>query len=176
MLAVNDAIRLAPWADVLYAADTSWWRTVGAQVQTKALKICCQDTEFRDVNVLRYRRGVLLETDPHWVATGRRADDRGVMQGGNSGHQAVNIALHLGASRVVLLGYDMGAGPDGELHWFGRHPAPLNNPKVDNLARWRAALDDLAPLLTEQGVEVVNCSRRSALTAYRRAPLEEVFS
>lgn len=117
-----------------------------------------------------------METDPHWLATGRQAGSDGVMHGGNSGYQALNLALHLGARRIVLLGYDMGVGEDGRLHWFGRHPSGLNNPKPEHFATWAKAFGALAPALADLGVEVVNCSRRTALDCFRRAPLEEVLA
>lgn len=176
VVCVNDAIKLAPWADAVYAADTSWWRQVGTHVVTDALRVSCQDTEFRQVHVLRYRPGVVLETDPRYVAIGKQRGDDGVAHGGNSGYQAVNLAYHLGAARIVLLGYDMGVGEDGALHWFGRHPVGLNNPTERALARWALAFNGLAPALAAEGVEVVNCSRRTALTCFPRAELEEVLA
>ncbi|HCZ48509.1 MAG TPA: hypothetical protein DCZ11_05850, partial [Gammaproteobacteria bacterium] len=47
-----------------------------------------------------------------------------IHQGGNSGYQALNLAVLLGAERVILLGYDMHGG-----HWHGRHGGRLNNPE-----------------------------------------------
>lgn len=176
VVCINDAIRLAPWADVAYAADTSWWRQVGSRVDTGALKISCQDTEFRDVRVLRYRPGPVVETDPHWIATGRQPGPNGVMHGGNSGYQAVNVAKHLGGRRIVLLAYDMGAGEDGQVHWFGSHPPGLNNPRPEHFDTWAKAFARLAPVMADLGVEVVNCSRRTALDCFPRVPLEEVLA
>jgi hypothetical protein len=98
------------------------------------------------------------------------------MVGGNSGYQAMNLALHLGAARIVLLGYDMAPADDGRLHWFGAHPAGLANPDGVNFATWPKAFDRLAPALADLGVEVVNCSRRTALGCFARAPLEEVLA
>jgi len=67
-------------------------------------------------------------------------------------------------------------GEDGALHWFGAHPAGLNNPDPDNLAAWAHAFTRMAPGLAQLGVEVVNCSRRTAITCFPRAPLEEVLA
>jgi hypothetical protein len=117
-----------------------------------------------------------VETDPQWLATGRGPGSDGVMIGGNSGYQAVNLALHLGARRVVLLGYDMGASADGRRHWFGDHPHGLNNPGPRNFAAWIEGFRRLAPALEAIGLEVVNASRRTALDCFRQAPLEEVLA
>jgi hypothetical protein len=52
-----------------------------------------------------------LDLRPGWVRTG-----------GHSGYTAINLAVHLGATRIVLLGYDMMASPQGAHHFFGAHP------------------------------------------------------
>jgi hypothetical protein len=45
--------------------------------------------------------------------------------GGNSGFQALNLALQFGARRVILVGFDLNLA--GGVHWHGRTPR-LNNP------------------------------------------------
>lgn len=89
---------------------------------------------------------------------------------GNSGMQAINLAYHWGARRLVLVGFDMRA--DLGLHWHGRHPAGLNNPTPKSLARWRERLDRQAPRLAAAGVTVINASPVSALSAYPRLTLD----
>lgn len=84
--------------------------------------------------------------------------------GGNGGFHALNIALQFGASRVILVGYDMRV--DLGVHWHGRHPEGMNNPSDVNTKRWRQVLDRQAPLLRKLGVEVLNASPVSALEAY----------
>ncbi len=93
--------------------------------------------------------------------------------GGNSGFQSIGLAFSLGAARIILLGFDM-QKTDGKQHWFGDHPeGPM---KVDsNYSGW---LNDFAKLgsdLARKGVEVINCSRETALTCFRRESLETVF-
>lgn len=93
--------------------------------------------------------------------------------GGNSGFQALNLALQWGARRVALCGFDftMTRG----VHWHGRHPPGLNNPNVMGLERWRITLDAQAPLLAKRGVEVIVATNHSALTEYARVPLMELL-
>lgn len=47
--------------------------------------------------------------------------------GGNSGVGAINLALILGARRVMLLGIDCGASPDGGHHWHDGYPQRADN-------------------------------------------------
>lgn len=94
--------------------------------------------------------------------------------GGNSGFQALNLAVQWGAARVVLVGYDMTLAHG--THWHGRHGAGLHNPTDRSIARWRAVLDGAAEQLAALGIDVVNTSAISALTRYRRASLEEAVA
>jgi hypothetical protein len=90
--------------------------------------------------------------------------------GGNSGYQAVNLAFLRGARRIVLLGYDMGAGEDGASHWHGDHPGGLNRSLPFHV--WREAFPQLAADLATEGVRVINASRRTALGCFERMTLE----
>ena len=90
----------------------------------------------------------------------------GVKTGRNSGYQALNIAVHLGASRVLLLGYDM----HGD-HFFGSHPDKSRPPFALCLKLWPTIV---APL-KKAGVEVVNCTPNSALTIFPQMPLREAL-
>ena len=76
--------------------------------------------------------------------------------------------MHLGASRILLLGYDMSA--DGtRSHWFGDHPDSQPSP----YPQMREAFESLVEPLAALGVTVVNCSRRTALTTFPCAPLAD---
>lgn len=93
--------------------------------------------------------------------------------GSNGGFQAVNLAVQFGASRIVLVGFDMSL--EKGTHWHGRHASPLNNPKQAAVDKWRIELDAQAPVLASMGIEVLNASPHSRLTAFRRVPLLEAI-
>lgn len=92
---------------------------------------------------------------------------------GNSGFHALNLAVQFGARRIVLVGFDMRL--DHGVHWHGRHPPGMNNPSDGMMAHWRRALDKAPATLARLGVEVVNASGISALTAFRKVPLLEAI-
>lgn len=93
--------------------------------------------------------------------------------GGNSGFQALNLVLQLGARRVVLVGFDMSI--DAGVHWHGRHPGSLANPTLFVIRRWIQALDRAVGDLAAIGVDVVNASPTSRLTGFRKAELVEAL-
>ena len=95
--------------------------------------------------------------------------------GGNSGFQALNLAVQFGVYQVILLiGYDMRV--DLGEHWHPRHYPPLSNPHPnDNMPRWRKALDGAADTLKILGVDVLNCSAVSLLKAYPKMTVQEAM-
>lgn len=103
-----------------------------------------------------------MSRDPDFIHTG-----------GNGGYQLLNIAALAGATRILLTGYDMQPGPAGEEHWFGSHPPEVRVGM--NFAKWIAAFETTPPDLAAMGVEVINCTRSTALTCFPRACLEDVL-
>ena len=69
----------------------------------------------------------ILRAPIRWLYQMRRIRDgihEGPILGWNysTGAAAVNLAITLGAHRIFLLGFDMGARPDGRSHWHEAHP------------------------------------------------------
>jgi len=165
VIAINDAYRLLPAGKsdvVLYAADRKWidWHDgvpgfAGPKYSIEGLDPA---TTRQDWQVLRNTGFLGLELEP----TGLRA-------GYNSGFQAINLAVHLGATRILLLGYDLSPAPDGRTHWFGDHPDRQPSPYGAMLEAFPSLVEPLAAL----GIPVVNCSRRTALTTFPCMALED---
>lgn len=164
VIAVNDAWRLAPWADALIASDAAWWSHYKGVPGFAGLKFCVQPGADRwpGVTVLRNTGSEGLETDPTGLRTGR-----------NTGAAAINLAVHFGAARILLLGYDMEAKDEAHAHWFGAHPIGLRGGSP--YALFREMVGTMAGPLKAAGVEVINCSRHTALTCFPSRPLAEVL-
>lgn len=168
-IAINNSVKLAPWADVLYACDANWWLDNDGAKDFAGLKVT-QDNRahqiFRDV-----RRVVSARVDALLLA------QKGVIGwGGNSGFQAINLAVQWGAKRLILVGYDMTLA--GGSHWHGDHAGTgrCTDPNVANVARWCRAVDGIAPHLASAGVSVANCSPVSRLQAYPKETFAEALA
>jgi hypothetical protein len=157
-IAINDTYKLAPWASMLYAADESWWQRYPEASLFAGLKV----SVGLHPGVLRLKNsGVTgFDSDPSCVRTGS-----------NSGYQALHIAAHAGAKRVLLCGFDMRGD-----HWFGRHPSGLANSSEHLFTRFRRNFGLLAPELAVRGVSVVNCTPGSALTCFPMMELDEALA
>lgn len=153
---------MAPWADLLYACDGTWWDKYQPVFEGEKWT---QDKAAANKYGLNYIAGLGhagMSLDPGYIHYGK-----------NSGYQLLNLMIHFGISRAVLLGYDYKSGPKG-MHWFGNHQG-LNNPDEPMLAQWRTKIAQAVPDLKAAGVEVINCSRDTAIDCFPRERLEDVL-
>lgn len=164
VVAVNDAYRVAPWADVLYACDAKWWDAHQGVPRVNGVKFALEKraASWPGVQVLDNTGDRGLELDPSGVRSGK-----------NSAYQAVNVAVHLGARRILLLGLDLAQWPGQPSHFFGQHPRDLQ--RDSPFASFREYFESLVDPLRALGVTVVNCSRRTALECFPVMPLREAL-
>lgn len=164
IIAVNDAYLLAPFATALMASDGAWWIHKKPEFAGLRFSLDPAAARVKDVIVLKNTGTDGIETDPAGLRTGR-----------NSGAAAVNLAVHFGAKRILLLGYDMGATDKKHkrTHFFGHHKFPLRDSSPYQLFR-ETFKHQVAPL-QQLGIEVVNCSRITALACFPVRPLEQAL-
>ena len=157
-IAINTTYRLAPWAEVIYAHDAAWWNHHADAKELPGLKVGGE----RAAGVLTLKNTGLMGFDP---------DPSCMRVGGNSGYQALHLAIQAGASRILLLGYDMTGG-----HWHGKHPAQLGNAGEGAYQRWMPRFESLIPAIEDRYVDVINCTPGSKLTTFRMMSLEQAIA
>ena len=89
----------------------------------------------------------------------------------NAGGSAINLAYHLGASRIILLGFDM-RRVDNKANWHDDHPAPDKNPYWRFIRHFPRIAKDAMKF----NVEIINCTPLSAITVFPIMSLEEYLS
>jgi hypothetical protein len=133
VIAVSNAYKLAPWADALVSNDRAWWQQHPDAYQFVGRKFA----------------GCKLSGTEYLMSEGiYRA-------GSNSGLQGLRVAAMLGATRILLLGFDMRG-----THYFGEHKPPLRNTTAKRFAA------HIAQFKGWHGPKVINCTPGSALTAF----------
>lgn len=161
VIAVNRSIELCPWADVLYACDEAFWDKIAPAFD--GLKITQSEPAAARYGLRRVKLGAdRISTTPGVIGGG-----------GNSGFQAINLAVQFGVKRIVLVGFDMTMAQG--LHWHGAHSRGMNNPTRASLSRWRRGLDAQADRFRQLGVQVINATPGSALLAYPFMTLQEAL-
>ena len=169
VVAINDAYRLAPWADVLYACDPSWWLEHEPHLaDVTGAWWTMQHQHWTPARVARWPRMRYAAQGP---VHGLASVPGQIAYGRNSGYQALGLAVLFGAARIILLGYDMGIDRGGRTHFFGHH----RRRNVSPYHLFLAAFATVAEPLRARGVEVINCSTTSHLTMFPRAAVRDVL-
>lgn len=159
--AVKEAIAFAPWADVVYAADEDWWILRDGLPKFEGEKWTCNEPAARRYNL----NHVDIDCDAAW------GEGDVIASGGHSGFQAINLAVMHGATKVILLGYDM-QRVGIQKHFYDAMPGLSRNSRASNYKQWLQRFRAAAPLIP---VPVINASRESAIDCFPRMTLNRAF-
>ena len=163
-VAVNDAYLLAPDADLLWFCDQRWHGWHKARPEYLAFqgpRATLENFQIDEEGLLHFRNDGL---------TGLCIEPDGVRTGSNSGYQALNLAVNMGAKRILLLGFDMRV-IGGQANWHRNHKLKMPPAIFQRMVGyWRTTVEPLKRL----GVEVVNCTSGSALDFFPYRPIEEL--
>lgn len=165
---INDAYKLAPWADVLYACDLKWWEWHDGVPDFRGLKVSQDQAAADQYGLLWIEPTANPETHK---PDGFDPDPSHIRTGKNGGYQAIHLATHLGAKRIILIGYDMHA-VNGKTHWHDGHPGGTRGTVYEIMLRhWPTIVEPLK----ERGIEVINCTPGSVLDVFPKAALEKTL-
>lgn len=160
-IAINDAWRMAPRADVLYFADENWFDAnkdaldafQGKQIVTRS--VMCAHSLRVPVRMVDRSWGCALSKSPSHLA------------GFDSGSNAINLAYLAGARRILLLGFDMRAG-----HWHSN--TYIDDCPDTHYADWfMPSHRAMAEALAHSDCEVINVTPGSALDCYPKQSPED---
>lgn len=191
VIAVNNAYQILPWGDYLYARDFHWWNTVAPDYcRIEGGQIVKRPNVEGWTHAQRAAREFAGE---RWTGDPKAAHALGLcgvttrtggglcsipgiihegpIGGGNSGYQAINQALHWGYRKILLYAFDMGATGAG--HWHGEHPGKLTNLTAQQFDPFARGFGTMLPVLADMSAEVVNCTRKSAITCFRFSTLRD---
>lgn len=118
VVAVSDAVYLAPWADALVSYDRAWWVAhADTADKFRGKKYHCHVVDLPDMEAIR-------------------------PGGGNSGCLGLLVAYRMGAKKILLLGADLKGS-----HFFGPHTRPgLRNTELAKFDIMRRQFDALRTL------------------------------
>lgn len=172
LFACNNAIQLAPDAELLYAVNIEWWNFYYESVR----QLPCEKWTTNPEAAEKYALNWIAERNADGLST-----DRDVIHHGHgSGYSLVSMAHRAGAKRIVLLGYNLRFAPDYDgrskrigsaprhsslLLPSGEYPASMQHwPSVSVINGEHVELVRLYQTVRDQGlVELVNATPDSAL-------------
>lgn len=170
LICTNDAYKLYPNAMLLHFADKVWW---GWHTQ---LKHNVKDSFHGEISTVTHARSHHLshkETRVVAFTTGNKKGginkDTNLLNGSCTGHQAINIAVHMGYKQIVLIGFDM--KQERKTHWHSYHERQVN---TDNFKKMLLPPFEFIPAAEkEMEFKVYNLNRDSAITCFSFADLED---
>lgn len=160
VVAINDAVFLAWWADWLHFSDLKWWNWHGQRISGFSGLKTTIDPLVPAVAAYRFENSGKFGFDEN---------PANCRTGGNSAYQAMHICCHARVSEIVLVGVDM----DLRSHWFGDHPDTITSNRIQAML---PAFETLKPALKERGIKVYNASPISNLKVWPRVDLHEYLS
>ena len=159
IIVINKGFMTIPFAQVLYFSDYRfyiWYKDV--------------ITSFKGL-IYTIANKVLDEKITILKNTGKKGFDpiNGcVRHGGNSGYAAINLAYHLGAKEIVLMGYDMGS-INGSTHFHDGYKSKQND-SVYN--RFKEPYSALKNEIAKAGITIYNVSLKSQLDVFPKRNIE----
>lgn len=171
VIGVNNAFKFGSWVDICWFGDTGWFRWNFKELaKYPGLKVTCHpgfltERELFGHGVLVVGRGKSngIETKKGYIAWNR-----------SSGACAINFAYHLGVRRIILLGFDMHS--DGASHnWHKEHKGrSVSNLKFNPYKRFLKPFNDIKEEAKALGLEILNATVGSALTAFPVVNIRDV--
>jgi len=174
-IAVSDAWRVMPWADAMYSLDAKWWDHHKGAPEFRGVRWSAHDETHSQKRETAERYGIRLVRGA--AEPGFSTDRRLIHYGGNSGFQAINLAIRFGAAVIVLVGFNL-QHVDGRSHFFGDHPEGVRRSQQSPYERFLAdfvAAEKRLRLEARRPV-IINATPATALTCWPVASLEDALA
>lgn len=169
---VNNAFRLG--LDVHLACNWQWWDRYWPEISDYD---CYKWTprlasaENYGLNYIEERWEDGLSTDPSYICAHH-----------GSGPQIVNLALHYGIKKMILIGWDMrypgkvnNRQYTGKRHYFGEYEKELQHwPRTGPNGELAGLIKEMETIYPEDyGIEIINCTPGSAMTCFPMGELSD---
>lgn len=172
VIAVNTSCMLAPWAEVLYFTDSGWFDQRRELVANwPGLVVSMSRAAKREMpDKVKRVKGA---GDPSFRPEAfPPLGSPYIQQGRSSGHTAVSLAIALGSTQPVLLGFDMRV-VDGREHHHSEYTGPRDlsiyaGEFVPGFDGWNAAA-------LKSSVQILNATPGSAVTEFPFVELDDVL-
>lgn len=172
VIGVNMAFLLGDWISALYFCDRGFFRSYRKQVLNfKNLKVTDTASLGRPLN--EYGLNIKRMRRDNRKGLCNRQDT--ICWNMNSGAAAINFAVHLGATRIMLLGFDMKPSSEGLTHWHAGH-LNYTRPTLEPVfKRFLKGFPVIANDARRRGIEILNVNPDSAIEDFKKVSLKDVL-
>lgn len=153
------------WVDVCFFGDTRWfeWHRESLKSYSGLIVTSLQN----------------LKSVP-WIKCINRSNKEGIEKNKNllswnrcSGLSAINLAVHFGAKKIILLGFDMKKG-NGRDNYHNDHLVNADI-KYNPYERFMKSVPHIKADADKLGIEIINTCMDSGMDHFPKVPFEEVL-
>ena len=164
-IAINKAFYHHKSSQVMYWTDSRFYTWYKDDIDKfKGLKYTLRKGYYSD-DVKLLKRGVKY---------GIELSNDTLAHGNNSGYAAINLAYHLGARKIILLGYDMG-NVSGKSHFHEGYPTRATADEVYQ-KQFIPGFGAIYEALKGRGIQVYNACPTSNLKVFPMITLDKALS
>lgn len=171
VIGTNQAYELGSWVDICFFGDQRWfwWNRDDLRINYMGLIVsCCPEMAAKEKN-------------PGWIKVTARGKHRGIEErpgklawNGNTGACAINLAYHLGSTKIILVGFDMYKeknASNGGNNYHDKHKVTPKNPYPTYLKKFSFIAADAKRL----GITIINATPGSVIKEFPIMTLEEAL-
>lgn len=164
VIGVNNSYLLGDWVDIGWFGDKKWltWHKQSWRWWPGIHASCNHHHEVitNETWIKFMARGKPsgIDTKPGYASWNRC-----------SGSSAINVAYHLGATRIILIGFDM-RDVNNKKNWHKDHK---DNGKAP-YKKFLSCYGDISKDAERLGIEIINATKDSAIKVLPYAPLEKL--
>jgi hypothetical protein len=173
IIGINVAYLLGNWIDWVFFGDGNFFLNHQKQLaKFPGLKISC-NPQVEKYNWIKY-----CPRDSAHVR-GISSNPKMISWNSNSGSAAISIAVHAGAKRIILVGFDMKLDEGNHQHWhdlYGRFNQPPRK-KTGGMpfSRHLQGFPEIARDAKRMGVEILNACPDSAIESFKKVAVKELL-
>jgi hypothetical protein len=171
IIGINVAYMLGPWVDMVFFGDNNFFvRHKEALYQFPGLKLSCTPStdKFPWVKYLSRNptRPAGISPTPQTVSWNK-----------NSGAAAISVAVHTGAKRIFLLGFDMRLDTANSQHFHSVYNVNGQPKNVRSLPfqRHLQGFPAIARDAKSLGIQIINVNPESAINEFPKMSLKEAL-
>jgi hypothetical protein len=174
VIGINVAYQLGEWISIIFCGDKNFvLRNEKALKDYHGIKVSCHSVVSK-MNDWKFtpkdnRKPYGISPNPYKVSWNL-----------NSGAAAISLAVHLGAKRVILLGFDMNL-KDGHQHFHNAYKRGVLRSDDDKRKRglpFDRHLKGFPAIKADAdrlGVEILNTSLQSSIECFRKVDIKELL-
>lgn len=169
VIGVNMAFKLGLWIDIIFFGDKGFFLRNEREIcNLPKLRVSCTP-HLRNHHLVKY-----LKKENN-KPLGLTKNSTRVCWNYNSGAAAINLAIHTGVKKIILLGFDMYLNQSKDSHWHKFYKTRDSRKYKSTFDRHLKGFPQIAKDAKLIGVEIINTSMNSMISSFQKIPLKEIL-